>query len=701
MKIFKKLFGREYGTGLRKDPRTQKEKEKDYLSLEVLSYIPPKWQEKKPENWRKFPIFNQAQSGSCFPSETLVLTEDFSYKPIGEIKKGEYVFTHKGRKRKVIETFKRKWQGTMKSFVIWGDYREITATQEHPILGIKRPDKNRFKYIGNSKNKWIKNEEFIRSEPLDFYSLKELSKGDWVAIPFNNIIKDKTIYSFEKDPDFLWLLGLYLAEGSSDKYKVCFSLHRKEFDWYERIKSIMAKYGTNTTYSFKEDTGFTIRISGKKWVNIFQELGDKLCENKKINKRLMFLEPHLQMKIVEGFTDGDGYRNRGRKQCNTLVSTSETLLIQIRTILLRNKIYSSLQKRKERDDRKPVWVLEHYKQSQCGFIKDNYYFAQIKETKTTPAFTGGYVYNLEVEEDNSYIVNGIAVHNCVGQTYAKLLGVENVLEEGKWVHFSARDIYSQRSIKPAFGMHSQEAAEICYKKGATIEQLMPSQNLPEVEMNKEHDRKEIDRQVALVGKAGGYLSLPFDFDKLASVMEQTKKAIAIACWFNSGDWSSAEVTTRANGTSGHLVALVDYCLWKGKKALVFDNSWDYRWGHNGQGIIVDGNHQGVRDYCVYLQDLHNNWRDTEVEIPKPKYTFNNNLQFGQRNNDVIALQDALKYFECFPVETQSTGYYSVITAKSVLKWQLQYKVDSEEELIKLEGKHFGPKSRKAMNDLLS
>ena len=298
------------------------------------------------------------------------------------------------------------------------------------------------------------------------------------------------------------------------------------------------------------------------------------------------------------------------------------------------------------------------------------------------------------------IFNQAQSGSCVGQTYSKLLGVENVLEEGKWVHFSARDIYSQRSIKPAFGMHSQEAADICYKKGVTIEQLMPSQNLPEIEMNKEHDRKEIDKQIALVGKAGGYLSLPFDFDKLASVMEQTKKAIAIACWFNSGDWSSAEVMTRAGGTYGHLVALVDYCLWKGKKALVFDNSWSQNWGYNGQGIIVEGKHLGVRDYCVYLQDLHNNWRDVGIIIEKPKYVFKINLNFGMRNNDVIALQDALKYFECFPIETQSTGYYSVITAKAVLKWQLQYKVDSEEELIKLNGRHFGPKSISKINELL-
>jgi hypothetical protein len=298
------------------------------------------------------------------------------------------------------------------------------------------------------------------------------------------------------------------------------------------------------------------------------------------------------------------------------------------------------------------------------------------------------------------IFNQAQSGSCVGQTYAKLLGVDNFLEENKWVRFSARDIYSQRSIKPQFGMHSQEAADICYKKGVTLEQLMPSQNLPEAEMNKEDDRKEIDKQIALIGKAGGYLSLPFDFDKLASVIEQTKKAISIACWFNSGDWNSPEVMTRANGTYGHLVAIVDYCLWKGKKALVFDNSWDYQWGYNGQGIIVEGNHLGIRDFCVYLKDLHNNWRDTDVTIEKPTYNFQKNLQFGMRNNDVIALQEALKFFECFPTETQSTGYYGRITCNAVMKWQFKYNVDTPEAIESLKGEHFGPKSRQIINQLL-
>jgi hypothetical protein len=289
--------------------------------------------------------------------------------------------------------------------------------------------------------------------------------------------------------------------------------------------------------------------------------------------------------------------------------------------------------------------------------------------------------------------------SCVGMTYAKLLGVENFLEEGKWVDFSARDIYSQRMNKPNLGMWSQDAANICYKKGATLEQLMPSQKLGEADMNNDTDRKEIDRQVALVGKAGGYLSLPFSFDGIANIL-RTGKAVALVAWFNPGDWRTGEVITRTHGQYGHLVAAVDYTLYKGKRAIVFDNSWDYSWGFDGQGVLVEGNEAGVRDYCVYLKDLNNNWRGG-IEIEKPKFVFTKNLEFGMRNNDIVALQKALKYFECFPQDSDATGYYGNITAKAILKWQLEYKVDTKEVLDSLGGRVFGPKSRSSMSQLLN
>ena len=262
--------------------------------------------------------------------------------------------------------------------------------------------------------------------------------------------------------------------------------------------------------------------------------------------------------------------------------------------------------------------------------------------------------------------------SCVGQTIAKLMGIDNFLEEGKWVRYSARDLYSQRKNKPNPGAWAQDIAHIAYKKGASLEQLMPSEKRNEEQMNDDSDGKTIDEQIALVGKAGGYVSFEFSFDKVASVIEQTKKGVAISCWFNPGDWNSAIVQTRKNGVYGHLVAVVDYTLYQGRKALIFDNSWGSSWGFGGQGVLLEGNHEGVRNFALYLQDLKNTWRDEEKQIIKPRANFQRDLIFGMRNVDVIVLQECLKYEELFPINTLSTGFYGNITAKAVLEFQKKY-----------------------------
>ena len=51
------------------------------------------------------------------------------------------------------------------------------------------------------------------------------------------------------------------------------------------------------------------------------------------------------------------------------------------------------------------------------------------------------------------IFNQSQSSSCVAQATAKLLGIENYLEEGKFVSLSARDIYSRRINYPLEGMY--------------------------------------------------------------------------------------------------------------------------------------------------------------------------------------------------------------------------------------------------------
>jgi len=289
--------------------------------------------------------------------------------------------------------------------------------------------------------------------------------------------------------------------------------------------------------------------------------------------------------------------------------------------------------------------------------------------------------------------------SCVAQTIAKLLGVENYLEERLFVLFSAGDIYSQRKNYPSEGMWFKDGMEIGYKLGAVLEQLMPSQRKTEAELNSyRNKRTPLMKEIALPGKGGNYLALPFDFDIIAQEI-QKGKAVCLGFRFNSGDWSSGEVMTRKGGTYGHAVAGVDFCLWNGKKGIIFDNSWGEDWGFQGQGIITEDKSEGIIG-AWYYEDLKNTWRE-ELVIPKPKYQFEKDLVYGMKNNDVIMLQNCLKYEELFPVNQISTGYYGNITAKAVYQFQIKYQVAFQEELDALQGRRVGPATRNKLNQLFA
>lgn len=369
------------------------------------------------------PIFNNPPLPfGCFPAKTRVLMEDLTYKNIEHITVGDYVLTHKGNKRRVTKIYKRDSNDGTTKIKIKGDFRDIVSTPEHPYFIIKKPERR----LG-SKNGWHKNSTIKLNTVIE--EAKNLQRGDYVVVPKLKLSKDTTLREYEKDPEFLWVLGLYLAEGHTFANGVIFSIHAKEDYFADKVKKAMSKYGAFVSTKIRTDRPMSrhIYIGGKKWAEIFSELGSNYCHSKKINDRLLQLEPSLLMHIVDGFIAGDGHRkNAGEGKSIRFTSdiTSHELLSQIKQILIRNDVYVSFSKRKERESRLPAWQIDytinpHHK----TYLEDeNNFYVKVMavETQSRKINATIPVYNLEVEGDNSYIVNNVAVHNCTDYTQADL-----------------------------------------------------------------------------------------------------------------------------------------------------------------------------------------------------------------------------------------------------------------------------------------
>ena len=342
----------------------------------------------------------------CFVKGTRVITSE-GYKNIEEIKVGDEVLTHKNRYRKVLavggkysDVCKIKAQGII----------ETTTTENHPY------------YIRNKNKKGL-------SEPI-WKEVKEIKKGDYLGIPI--IKKEENPYNLSEEQ--CWLLGRYVADGHIRKEK---RKERKNSYHYQVIYSV----GATKVEDFKnkvKDQHFSCYAHSKsvyrcvvssKWLTEFiikNNFGIG-AENKNIPSVILNLPIELAQKFIEGYLSGDGNKRKENKYRFTTVSYK----LVIGMSLLCAKVYKTLNGI-SLIETQPTKVIEGrvvnqkpYYQSDINFIKptktlykveDEYIWTPIKEVRKTKMVEK--VYNIEVEEDNSYTANNAIVHNCQGFSIA-------------------------------------------------------------------------------------------------------------------------------------------------------------------------------------------------------------------------------------------------------------------------------------------
>lgn len=272
--------------------------------------------------------------------------------------------------------------------------------------------------------------------------------------------------------------------------------------------------------------------------------------------------------------------------------------------------------------------------------------------------------------------------SCVAATSSLMLGIENYLEEEKYIEFSFKDIYDRRSNKPSAGMIGVDALNILRDYGATLNALMPSDNQSEAEIA-DVNREESDEQIAHIFRSKNYVQLPFDIEKIAWTIESGRKngvGKPIMTWyaFPLNEWNAVPTVTSGNeNIVRHSVTAVDYGILNGVKGLFTQDSWGLHSSTvNGLRFISENYIRNRMIFCAYNIDLSNNWRDGIPTVPKPKYTFTKNLAYGMMNDpDVKALQGILAYEGFFSSNPEhQTGNYFEITARAVEKFQIKYKI---------------------------
>lgn len=306
------------------------------------------------------------------------------------------------------------------------------------------------------------------------------------------------------------------------------------------------------------------------------------------------------------------------------------------------------------------------------------------------------------DEWRKYLIrNQLSTSTCVAHSVAKSLGINNYIEEGKYLDLSPRFIYAQRINNPGLGMIAENSAAIVNKSGCPLEVQVPFIN-NESEMNKIEDVTEYDRQTALIAKPKGVIHFnPKDIDTIANYIEATGRSVNVFVQFNYNEWTDVPVLKGGPFNCRHCIPLTNGILYNKDTATVAEDSWGPSYGKGGRRILTRDWFQSGRVYEAYaFEDVQNNWRDVDLSsVIKPKYVFKNIMKLGEKNDDILMLQKCLKSIGFFPETQEPTGYYGGITANAVLQFALKYLPEHKQEVLLVKGKSVGKKTLSKLNEI--
>ncbi len=250
---------------------------------------------------------------------------------------------------------------------------------------------------------------------------------------------------------------------------------------------------------------------------------------------------------------------------------------------------------------------------------------------------------------------------CVMQTGALMCGIENFLEEGKFIEFSV-DLYNFKT-SPGAGMMGVEALDLLKNKGLTLEILIPSMKMGETQIA-ELKRKVSDNEIAKIFRIKDYYQLPFSIDAIATIMENGRKnmvAKPLMVWFQfpRAEWDSKPKLSTSNyDIVRHSVTARDYGMIDGKKGIFVQDSWGlHSTTVNGLRFISEDYLKERMIFCAYVNDQPNNWQENKPSVTIIKRV----LRLGSTGEDVKELQRLLNISQ--------DGNFGPATRQAVIEFQ--------------------------------
>jgi Fe-S cluster assembly protein SufB len=365
----------------------------------------------------------------CLPAGEQISLGD-KWANIESIHPGDHVIGDDGKKHKVSKTMTRNYQGDMIKIHPYSPQNAFEVTPEHPILAIPREKVQRNDRVPSDRK--ITRTDFDKLEQAspEYLPAGQLKHGDYLVFP--RVFAQPGSESEGFTPDLLRILGFYLSEGSigARERQVSFAFNSNETDLMETLSdSLYAFLGKRPSMiPCKGKEGTVVLIGSPKLVQLCIKHCGRLSHKKQLSGEIMNLPDNLTKLLLESHAAGDGHLNlhHGKAEVWEICSSSQSLVYQLQELLARQGVYASISKRPARKsiiwgkeyDCRAVYVL-HYAPSprrRTMLKTDTHFLVPIR--KTIKRAYNGPVFNIEVEDSQSYLAKGFAVHNCTAPSYS-------------------------------------------------------------------------------------------------------------------------------------------------------------------------------------------------------------------------------------------------------------------------------------------
>lgn len=398
---------------------------------------------------------NRGHLISCLTGEMLISTPDGFY-PIKDLEVGNKVLTHKGRWRNVLAK-NVKNADDVYSLVVDKRRTSIEITGNHPVLterGWVRVDQ-----LDLEKDKvainWKVSDEVISSiQKLDFTAycpyVAEVRHLEGVGSPVISALSVRTsrfdkqksrwrgnvaqpIASVDIDEDVAWALGLWFAEGSlgidhkKQPNAIRITVGHDEGHLAERWIRIM-KDKFNITGSMYEQS-IVRKGKNNRWISVTApskavacyfaaEFGTS-CKEKSLPGWFHQSPYEVLDSFLTGFLDGDGCEHvTGNTEYNTVGINNPTLMGSLYNITLKLGMDVSLKLDKKAGKLASRPTVQEMRIPRAGFManvpkRSLGSAVQFSSILSLSKIEGSHkVYDIQVEEDESFTVAGVVVHNC-------------------------------------------------------------------------------------------------------------------------------------------------------------------------------------------------------------------------------------------------------------------------------------------------